>query len=70
MTLKYVGKRAFNGRLAEFSYSDDEEEQFNAIAEELKKCGYHIDVAIAGWAAIKVADFEETETETHGKHCA
>ena len=35
-----------------------------------KNVGYHIDVAIAGWAAIKVADFEETETETHGKHCA
>lgn len=60
MKLTYVGKRQFKNRLAEFSYTDGEEERFMKIAEYLQnECGYDIDTGVANWAAIEVEDKEE-----------
>ncbi len=61
MTLKYVGARAFEHRLAEFSYEDKEEDRFIKIAEALEEEGYKIDTGVEGWAAIKVEDRDEFE---------
>lgn len=66
MTLKYVGERAFDHRLAEFNYEEHEEERFFKIAEELKEEGYNIDTGVEGWAAIRVEDrieFEEVKRD-------
>ena len=59
MTLKYVGGRQFKDRLAEFTYTDDEEERFDKIAEYLRHAGYEIDVGVMNWAAIRVEDKAE-----------
>ena len=61
MTLKYVGERAYDHRLAEFTYEEHEEERFFKIAEELKEEGYNIDTGVEGWAAIRVEDRNEFE---------
>ncbi len=61
MTLKYVGKRAFDERLAEFNYTEKETERFDRIAEELENEGYKVDSGVEGWAAIKVEDRDEFE---------
>lgn len=61
MTLKYVGERAFNRRLAEFSYEENEEDRFMDIAEALEEEGYKIDTGVYGWAAIVVEDRDEFE---------
>lgn len=61
MTLRYVGERAFDHRLAEFSYEDHEEDRFMRIANALEEEGYKIDTGIANWAAIKVEDRDEFE---------
>lgn len=59
MTLKYVGSRAFNHRLAEFRYEDHEEERFMKIAEAFEEAGYKIDTGVQNWATIKVDDKDE-----------
>ena len=59
MTLKYVGERAFDRRLAEFTYDDHEEERFMKIADALQEAGYDIDTGVQNWAAIKVEDRDE-----------
>ena len=61
MTLNYVGKRAFEKRLAEFSYEENEAERFMKIANALEEYGYKIDTGVEGWAAIEVDDRSEFE---------
>lgn len=61
MTLKYVGSRAFDYPLAEFSYEEHEEDRFMKIAEALKSEGYKIDTGVQGWAAIRLEDYSEFE---------
>lgn len=61
MTLKYVGERAFNCRLAEFSYEEHEDDRFMRIANALEEEGYKIDTGVEGWAAIKVENRNEFE---------
>lgn len=59
MTLKYVGIRAFRERLAEFGYSEEEEEHFMKIADYLREAGWNIDTGCENWAAIKITNKEE-----------
>lgn len=61
MTIKYVGNRAFEKRLAEFSYNEKEEKKADLIIELLRDCGYKVDDGVYGWAAIVVEDREEYE---------
>ena len=61
MTIKYVGNRAFEARLAEFAYTEKEEKKAEMIIELLKDRGYKVDDGVYGWAAIKVEDREEYE---------
>lgn len=59
MTIKYVGSRAFDHPIAEFSYTAKEEERFFKIVEALEEEGWKIVAGIEGWAAIAVFDKEE-----------
>ena len=60
MRLQYVGNRAYNKRLAEFSYTDEEMEQGDVwkILKELERVGYEVTTdAYMSW--IVVADRDE-----------
>ena len=61
MEIHYVGKREFRQRLAEFSYEDEEEDRFFAIAKAMEEKGWKIDVGVQNWAAIEVMDRDEYE---------
>lgn len=61
MTLRYVGERAFDRRLAEFNYTEKEEERFDRIAHQLEDEGYKVDSGVEFWAAIEVEDRKEFE---------
>ena len=61
MTINYVGSRQFNKRLAEFSYTDEEESRFMKIVAHLRDLGYNVDTGCENWAAIEVADRAEYE---------
>lgn len=61
MKLNYVGNRAFEKRLAEFSYEENEAERFMKIADALNEYGYKIDTGVEGWAAIEIDDHSEFE---------
>lgn len=59
MTIKYIGSRAFDYPIVEFSYTAKEEDRFFRIVEALEEEGWKIDTSVEGWAAIAVFDKEE-----------
>lgn len=61
MTLKYVGTRQYDHRIAEFSYNEQEYERFMRIAEALEDEGWKIDTGVEFWAVIAVEDRSEFE---------
>lgn len=60
MTLNYVGNRQFRNRLAEFGYTENEEDTALDILAILENdFGYDVKAGVQGWAAIRVDDRDE-----------
>lgn len=60
MRLQYVGNRAYDKRLAEFSYTDEEMDQGDVwkILKELERVGYEV-ITDAWMSWIRVGDRDE-----------
>ena len=59
MQVRYVGNRAFKNRLAEITYSDQEEQKAFQIFDMMNDLGWNIDTSVENWAACNVEDRQE-----------